>query len=107
MFLFGWSNINLFLVGISAASSVILGFIVFLNDRKNATNRAFFYFSLINSIWGTINYFQYQSLDPVIVLWALRLVMFSAVWQAYTFFQLTYIYPKEKILFPKWLTFRS
>lgn len=104
MLLLDWSSINLFLVGISAAVSFILGFVVLLSGRKNATNRAFFYFSLINSFWGVINYFQYQSINPVVVLWSLRLVMFSAVWQAYTFFQLAYIYPKEKIILPKWIT---
>ncbi len=38
----------------------------------------------------------YQFQDTLIILWFIRLVMFCATWQAYSFFLLTYVYPDEQ-----------
>lgn len=94
-------NIDLFLVGIAVAISFILGFSVFLNDRKSATNKAFLFFSLAVANWSVFNYLSYQFSSPVISLWLLRLVMFSATLHSFGIFTLLYVFPKKEIKFSK------
>ena len=36
------------------------------------------------------------------VLWLLRLVIFTAVWYAFLLFHFFYIFPKDKVSLPKW-----
>src|SRR3989344_1644145 len=81
--------------GIAVAASVILGFIVFFRDRKSATNILFLLFTVISSIWGILNYLVYQISNPMVSLWIVRLVMFFAIYQAFTFFLLMYIFPRK------------
>lgn len=98
-----WSleNLDLFSVGLAVASTGILGFVVFLNNRKSITNKTFFVFSVVTIIWGIANYLHYQTRNPLFALWSLRTVFFFAVWQAFTIFQLFYVFAAEKVSFSK------
>ena len=78
---------------------------VFLSDRKSVTNRMFLFFACITIIWGAVNYLDYQISSPFWVLWLLRLEIFLAVWHAFSFFQLFYVFPKTEISFPRWYKF--
>lgn len=100
-----FENPGLLSVGIAVASSLVLGFLIYLQNSKNLTNRAFLYFTVISSFWGIANYLFYQLNDEILALWSVRLVMFFAVWQAFTFFQLTYSFPDTNInnQYPPWL----
>lgn len=98
-------NLDLLSVGIASAIIVILGFIVYFNNKESITNRTFLYFSLAATFWGVINYLNYQFTSEVIVLWLLRFVIFSAVWYCFFLFQFFYVFPEEKIIFPKWFKF--
>src|SRR3989344_3174663 len=89
------SNVDLLFVGVTIASIGILGFIVFFSDRKSSTNRAFLFFALITIFWSTLNYANYQAESAFFVLWLLRLAMFFAVWHSFSFFPLSYIFPKK------------
>ena len=70
-------HFDLILVGVVSFSIGILGFIVFLNNRKSVTNEIFLLLSLISISYSIVNYMSYQSVDRDFVLWLLRLVIFS------------------------------
>lgn len=100
-----FTNLDLFSTGIAIAGIVILGIVIFLNNRGSVTNRAFFYFSLAATTWSIFNYISYQASSQTIVLWLLRCVMFSAVWYSFCLFQLFYVFPNKEITFPSWYRF--
>ena len=94
-------NIDLLAVGIVTAAIGILGFVVFFNNRNSITNRMFLIFSIITIIYGSFNYISYQLSSPPLILWFLRLTIFFAVWHAFSFFQLFYVFPEEQMKFSK------
>ncbi|MBI4359144.1 MAG: hypothetical protein HY577_00950 [Candidatus Nealsonbacteria bacterium] len=108
-------NFDLLSVGVAVVSTVILGFIVFFNNRKSITNSSFLLFCLVTSGWGIVNYLNYQIDRPEIAFWFIRLTIFLAIWQAYAIFQFFYVFPKEqqnfsrlyKFLFFPWIFFTS
>ena len=99
------SNFDLLTVGIVVAAMVALGFTVYFSNLGSITARAFLVFTLVTSVWGIVNYLNYQFASPTITLWLLRFVMFFAVWQAYTLFHLFYVFPESRIKIPAWHTF--
>src|SRR3989344_2860934 len=99
------TNFDLFSVGLTVAAIGILGFTVVLNNIRSATNKTFLLFSLVTVFWGIVNYLSYRVGSPALTLWLLRLVIASAVWHAFSFFQLFYIFPNQKITLPKWYKF--
>ncbi len=98
-FLGAFSNLDLFSVGIASAATGILGFVVYFNNRKSITNTTFFLFCLSTVTWGIINYLNSRFASPIVVLWMLRLVMFSAVWVAFFLHQLFFVFPSDKAQF--------
>ena len=94
-------NVDLLLVGITIAAIGILGFIIFLNNRTSVTSKTFFLFSILTIAYGTFNYLSYQAGPSYLILWFIRLTLFFAVWHAFSFFQLSYVFPKEQATFPK------
>lgn len=100
-----FQNLDLLSVGIAVASTVVLGFAVLFNDFKSITNKTFLGFALVTTLWGVVNYLNYQAQERLLVLWLIRSVMFFAVWQSFFLFQFMYVFPKEKIKFPKWYQF--
>lgn len=95
------NNLDLLSVGIAVATTGILGCIVIFSNHKSATHRAFLIFSVVTIFWGIVNYLHYQFGYPILVLWLLRLVLFSAVWVAFSLFRLLYIFPSETKTLPK------
>ncbi|MDO8655393.1 MAG: ATP-binding protein [bacterium] len=93
-------NLDVFFLGISSASIGILGFVVFLNNRKSVTNKTFLLFSILTICWSGTNFLvsRFNSADTV--LWLLRFAMFFAVWHAFSFFHLFFIFPQEKAKLP-------
>lgn len=97
--------ISLISVGLAIITTLILGVVVFLSNRKSVTNKAFLFFSLTTVVWSLLNYLSYQFDSPQLVLWILRFVMFFAVWYSFGIFTLFYVSPYEKISFSKWYKF--
>ena len=95
-------HFDLILVGVVSFSIGILGFIVFLNNRKSVTNEIFLLLSLISISYSIVNYMSYQSVDRDFVLWLLRLVIFSATWYSFCLFSFFYVFPREISEFPIW-----
>ena len=98
-------NFDLLSVGIAIAGIVLLGSIIFFNNPRSITNRTFFYFSLLTAIWGVSNYLEYRFTTIDATLWALRLHLFLSTLHALFFFQLAYVFPQEKVKFPRWYVF--
>lgn len=94
-------NLDFFSVGVAIAAMTILGFMVLFSNRKSVTNRSFFYLAIMIVVWSTLNYLNYQTNDPVGVLWTLRFVMFSAVWFAFYVFRLFYVFPSPNATFSR------
>ena len=98
-------NLDLLSVGIAIAGIGVLGFSVFFNNRKSVTNRSFLYFSLLTIIWSAANYLAYQVRIPEISFWLFRVVIAIAVWHSFFFFQMSYVFPREKVVFRGWYKF--
>jgi signal transduction histidine kinase len=98
-------NLDLLFVGIAVAAIVLLGCIIFFNNTKSITNRAFLYFSLLTAIWGISNYLEYRFTTIDATLWALRIHLFISTLHAFLFFTLAYVFPKEEVKFPNWYKF--
>ena len=94
-------EISFISVMITIVAIGILGFLVFFSNRKSATNKAFLFFSTMTIVWSLFNYLSYQFSSSNFILWTLRLVMFSAVWQVFSIFTLFYVAPQEKVIFPR------
>ena len=94
-------NLDLLSVGITIAAITILGFIILFRKPNNSTHTAFFFLTMMAALWSVLNYTFYQFYTPLTSLWILRFVLFFAVWYAFSFFRLTYIFPAEQITFPK------
>lgn len=94
-------NLDLFSVGIVVAATLILGFMAYFSNRKSATNRAFLFFCCMTVAWGTLNYINYNIGSSIWAFWALRVAIFFAVWHAFSLLQLFYVFPNEKVLYPK------
>ncbi len=98
-------NFGLLSIGITIIATGILGFIVFLNNRKSATNQAFFSLSLVAIFYLVVNYLSYQAFSETLTLWSLRLVIFFATWYSFFVLHLSYVFPDEKVEFSKWYKF--
>lgn len=96
-----FQNLDLLSVGIAIAAITILGFIVYFHDKKSITNQTFLFFSFLTTVYGIFNYINYKVTSPDLILWFLRLTIFSAVWHAFSLFQFFYVFPKSKIEFSK------
>lgn len=102
---FNYSNFDLLTIGLSIAAIGILGFVVFLQNFRSATNRAFLFAAILTGLYGSANYLNYQVSDSVTILWLIRIVVFFAVWHAFSFFYLFYVFPKQEIEYAWWFKF--
>jgi hypothetical protein len=95
-------NLSLLLTGVVTAATAILGFSIFLNNRKGITNKSFYLFSLLTIAYIVFNYSARAITNPVSSLILFRITIFFAVWHAFYIFQLLYVFPKESVRFPRW-----
>ncbi len=99
-------DLNLLIVGITLFVIGILGLLVFVRDRKSATSKAFLGFTVATIVWGVSNYLNYQFTSPAeLILWVLRAHIFISVWHAFSFFHLAYVFPEERVKFPRWFKY--
>lgn len=99
MSIFG--DINLLIVGLTVAAIAILGFIVYLNNPKSITNRTFLLFALISIVYSITNLASSMVRSTELMLWLMRLVIFSATIYSYIFFRFFYVFPRQTVVFPK------
>lgn len=89
----GLLNIDLLWVGIAVAGAGTLGASIYFSDPKSATARAFGFFCIASICWSIANFASARVTDPAVVLLLIRLVLFFAVWHAFSFFMLASQFP--------------
>ena len=94
-------NFDLLSVGIAISAILILGFVIFFNNRRSITNRVFLIFALVTTAWSIFNYLSHQFASPALALWLLRFEIFWAVWLTFFLLVLLYVFPKSEVKFPK------
>lgn len=94
-------NIDLFVSGVAIIGIAVLGFLIFFNDRKSVTNRAFFALSIADILYNGFNTLTFQVLDPNMAIWILRVTIFFAVWHSFFSFHLLYTFPKKEWSMPR------
>jgi signal transduction histidine kinase len=96
-----FTNVDLLIVGVVTAAIMLLGIVIYFNDRHSITNRTFVALAIWATLWGILNYISYQTnVDASLTLWLLRIVLFLAVWFAYYLFKLMYVFPEKEKTFP-------
>ena len=93
---------DFFLIGMAIAATGILGFVVFLNNPRSSTGKAFLLFTLITLAYDTVNFLNHHVYVPEISFMLLRLTIAIAVWHAFSFFHLLYVVPSDTIRYPRW-----
>ena len=91
------------MIAISLVSTAIaiLGVVVFVNNKKSSTNRAFLLFTLLTILYAAFNFMSNQAgFAPPRILLFLRLTIFFAVWHAFSIFYLFSIFPKKTYTAP-------
>lgn len=102
-FLANFQHLDLIAVAVAVAAIGLLGFIVYFSNRRSVTTRTFLWFALATIAYSTVNYLNYNFMGgPAVILWLLRLTLFTAVWHAFLFCRLFYAFPKERVAFPRW-----
>lgn len=101
MFSVSLVGLGFYVVALSSTAIFLLGYFVFTSDIKSITNKFFFALTIAFGFWSILNFLSDKVLDPEFSLIIVRLVMFCAVFQAFTFFSLMYVFPERHIIFPK------
>lgn len=98
-----FANLDLLSVGIAIASTGILGFSIFLSDKKSITNKVFLLFGIATIFWGAFNYLVYNITNTQVALWFLRGSIFFATIQAFLLFSFLNVFPNEGKEMPTWV----
>ena len=99
----GISSLDLLTVGIAVAALLLIGVAVLFASPRDRIGRYFALFCFVNVVWGTVNYISYQIVDPFWALISLRLILFTAVFQAMTFYTFIESFASETL--PRWFIF--
>ncbi len=95
------TNLDLLAVAITTSAIITLGFTVYFNNTKSVTNQSFLFFSILTVLYSVTNYLVYQATNLTLGFWLLKLTIFFAIWHAFSFFRLFYVFPNDLIIFPK------
>lgn len=95
------NTVLLYSVGIATAAIGLLGWTVFLSNKKSTTHRTFFFFSLVSILWNLANFLVYQVPNVQVGLWFVRLNLFFAVWYTFLLYKLFYVFPDATANLPE------
>lgn len=93
---------DFFFIGMAIATTGILGFVVFLNNPRSSTGKAFLFFTLITLAYDTVNFLNHHVYVSEISLVLLRLTIAIAVWHVFSLFHLLYVFPSDTVRYPRW-----
>ena len=96
---------DILVLGLTVAAIGILGFVVFFNDRRSATNRIFLLFTMTSVVWGVLNFAAYQATTAEQSLWLWRAVIFTAVWFCLSIYTLAKVFPQESYTFSRFYSY--
>ncbi len=94
-------NLTFIFLGSITGIIIVLGFIIYFQNRKSVTNFAFFLVSLNAALWGLFNFLYNQPNLNDLALWFLRIHMFFSVWYAFSIFHLYLVFPNTDFRYPK------
>jgi len=89
-------NLDLLFVGVVTSLIILLGFLAYLSDKRNQTNRAFFFLSISIFFWSIFNYWSYHVTNETFGIWLVRLTLLSAVYFAFFFLKFSTVFPKKE-----------
>lgn len=92
-----FQNFDLLSIGITIAAIGILGFIIFLSNKKSITNQSFLVFSSITIFWGISNYISYSVVSSEISLGLFRLTIFFGIWHSFSLYLFVRSFPESAI----------
>ena len=94
-------NLNFILLVLASMAISVLGLLVYFSNKKSVTNKVFLLFCIVGILYAVINHASYTVSSKELVLWFLRLVLFSSLWYSFFLLQLFYVFPKEEFSFSK------
>ena len=94
-------QLDFLLVGIAIVVSLVLGAVVYLNDRTSRTHFAFLFFCISATLWNLSNFGLSQPQFFPDQLLLLRASIFFAIWYSFSFNQLFTVFPEEKFVFSR------
>ncbi|GIW65565.1 MAG: hypothetical protein KatS3mg094_084 [Candidatus Parcubacteria bacterium] len=94
-------NFIFIILGWVASAMGVLGFIIYNQNRKGATNFAYLLLSLSTILWGIFNFLYNQPHLNNLALIFLRIHMFFAIWYAFSIFNLYYAFPNISFNYSK------
>jgi len=78
-------------------SNILISYAVYRNDRKSVTNIVFVALATVTSIWLVVAYISTNTTSPELYLFWSRVTIFFATAQAFSFFLLAHVIPKNKL----------
>lgn len=90
-----FSSPDLLVLGIVAASNLILGAVIYFSDTKSVTRKYFFFLTLSVTAFNVITYFSYKFHNLDVVIWLARLVLVSVIPYAVYFYLLVKNFPSD------------
>ena len=93
--------LTILILGAVAASNILLGFVVYFSKTKSYTRRYFLLLTIAITAYTVLEYIAYQTTDPAVALWILRVMMCFAVPFAMYFYLLARSFPSDEIFISK------
>lgn len=97
----GAPNLNLFFALIGGSMTAFLGAVIYIHDRKSATNIIFIIHALIGTVWAAATYFSVVA-DQAMALFWVRAVIFFAVPHVFLFLIFVINFPEPKLAIRRW-----
>ena len=92
------TNVGLICVGVTNAAILILCVLVYVNGRRVSLNVTFCVFCLLTIAWSISDFLLTRVSNTSVLLWALRIHLFIAVWHSFTFYIMSRQFPQQIIL---------
>jgi signal transduction histidine kinase len=88
-------SIDILILGLVAASNMLLGFIIYYSNTKSVTRKNFLLLTSAITLFSVLTHIAYRTHEPATALFVLRFVMFFAVMHAMFFYLLVLNYPHD------------
>ncbi len=95
------TNVDLLWVGLAVAGAGTLGFSIYFANSRSMTSRAFLWLALVSIAWSLANFSSARVLNPLTLIWLIRLVIFFASWLVFALLILALQFPSEELVIPR------
>jgi signal transduction histidine kinase len=90
-------NLEAVIIIITNVLILVLGYIVYRNNRKNFTNILLFIYTILAAFWGICNFFVFKVDTPFLFVTILRLILLNAVLINFVTYLISLTYPTYEI----------